>query len=219
MKRLGYILVLCFFVGCFVACSGDKIDDEQSNLPQDVPYVLTFDSFDKLAELRDVVNKSGDEINNYLATNGYDMNGLTSKDDINNLFEQIGNLNMLHFDDASSYKLVEISYYVSYGYVMSTYSNDIDIVRFICYIKDEETSADMYSAELNSDVSARLTISGDVVSLYAIEEPNSPFELLGRFETPNSNITILLSNQENMSVTIEDIDTNVESSTLFDLIR
>lgn len=221
MKRLlVYILILCFVASCFAACSADKIEvGEQSDLPHEVPYVLTFDSFDKIAELREIVNKGNDEIENYLDINGFSMNGLTCREDINNLFDQIGNLNMLHIDDASMYNLVEISYYASYGYVMSTYSNDSDTVRFICYINGGKVSADTNNVDTNSAVTERLTIFGNVVSLFEIEDTDSPFELSGRFETPNSNITILLSNQEDMSVAVEDIGTNVVSSTLFDLIK
>ena len=246
MRKL-FICILCFAVICLAACSegeieksrqntedqqssisennvnmDDDIDDNaetRNDLPHEAPYVLTFASFDKIAELREIVNKNNEEIESYLDSNGFSMNGVTSKEDVNNLFDQIGDLNMLHLDDASGYKLVGISYYVSYDYIMSTYSNGNDTVRFICYIDDGEILTDNNNMNTNSATEEKLTISGNVVSLYKIEDKDSPFELSGGFKTSNSNITILFSNQEEMNAAVEDIGANVVVSTLLDLIK
>ena len=243
MRKL-FICILCFGVICLAACSEGEIEKSRQNtenqqssisennvntdddnaetrndLPYEAPYVLTFASFDEIAELREIVNKNKEEIESYLDSNGFSMNGVTSKEDVNNLFDQIGDLNMLHLDDASGYKLVGISYYVSYGYIMSTYSNGNDTVRFICYIDDGEISTDNNNMNTNSATAEKLTISGNVVSLYKIEDKDSPFELSGRFKTSNSNITILFSNQVEMNVVVEDIGANVVVSTFRDLIK
>ncbi|MDE7300170.1 MAG: hypothetical protein K2N94_15340 [Lachnospiraceae bacterium] len=265
MKKL-YICILCLAVICLAACSEEKIEkswentenqqslisennvntddgiddnaEKRNDLPHDVPYILAFDSFDKIAELREIVNKNNQEIESYLKSNGFNMNGLRSKEDVNNLFNQIGNLNILYLDDASGYNLAGILYYVSYGYIMFTYSNGNDIVRFICYIDDGEISTDNNNMNMNScyiddgEISTNnnnmntnsataeeLMISGNVVSLYKVEDTDSPFKLSGRFETSNSNITILFSNQEETNVVVENIRENVVVSTLLDLIK
>ena len=246
MKKL-YICILCLAAICLAACSEEKIEkswqntenhqssisennvntddgiddnaEKRNDLPHDVPYILAFDSFDKIAELREIVNKNNQEIESYLKSNGFNMNGLRSKEDVNNLFNQIGNLNILYLDDASGYNLAGILYYVSYGYIMFTYSNGNDIVRFICYIDDGEISTNNNNMNTNSATAEELMISGNVVSLYKVEDTDSPFKLSGRFEISNSNITILFSGQEETNVVVENIRENVVVSTLLDLIK
>lgn len=192
--------------------SGSQTDGEH----HDVPEVLSFASFDQIAELNSIVTQDEETVSEYLDQKGFSINGLSTKSDVVELFERIGNLNMLYLNRSSGYELVNISYYVTYDYIMSTYKSGDDIVRFICYVGsgDELTSSNIGNIE--SDLVGTFSIGATSVGLYNVMETNSPYALSGRVETTNSRITILLS--ENDGVKVDSIGTNIVLSKLMDLI-
>lgn len=144
------------------------------------------------------------------------MNSLSTKSDVVELFERISDLNMLHLDSSSGYELKSILYYVTYGYIMSTYTCGDDMVRFRCYIGagDEPASSDIDNIESNFE--GTLTIGTTSVGLRSVAETSTPYALIGIFKTTNSRITILLS--ENDGVKVDSIGTNIVLSKLMDLI-
>lgn len=244
-KRFLPILILCFALICSAACSvtGGK-DGEQSgtasltpdavgvsgdtgtardDLTHEVPYVLRFDSFGKIAELREIADKSSDEIEKYLDSSGYNMNGLSSKEDIADFFNKTAALNMLHLNETSGYKLDEISYYADYGYVMSTYSSGGDIVRFICYIEGEnkadESLKNSDKKDEGSAEAGKITVCGDTVPLFKVEEKDTPFALFGGLDTSNSHITVLLSDKAQANEEGDNIGLYIIAASLENLIK
>jgi len=237
MKNKLFIIVLLCILLCCAGCSADHPNGDMSDLHvdgmlnddqapmsgsqtdgehHDVPEVLSFASFDQIAELNSIVTQDEETVSEYLDQKGFSINGLSTKSDVVELFERIGNLNMLYLNRSSGYELVNISYYVTYDYIMSTYKSGDDIVRFICYVGsgDELTSSNIGNIE--SDLVGTFSIGATSVGLYNVMETNSPYALSGRVETTNSRITILLS--ENDGVKIDSIGTNIVLSKLMDLI-
>lgn len=238
MKNKLLITILSCVLLCCVGCSmnnldGDVsdlhvdniVDDEQASVSDtqmnsehhEVPLILSFVSFEQIAELNSITIEDEETVSEYLDQKGFSMNGLSTKSDVVELFERIGNLNMLHLDSSSGYELVGISYYVTYDYIMSTYKSGDDIVRFICYIgsTDELTSSDISNVE--SELMGTFSIGTASVGLHSVAETNSPYALSGSIETTNSRITILLS--ENDETKIENnISTNIISANLMDII-
>ena len=207
MKKLcALFIVLCVLIGC-VGCAvnemginqdsisnNSSIDTTSTKEDHDVPLILYFDSFESIGELKSMLAKDDGTVNEYLKTNQYHMNGLKTKEDIDKLFKDIGDLKMLHLDSASGYTLAGISYYVSYNYIMSTYRNETDIVRFICYIDDPDVvDSKSETDEFKTDVIGNISIGNNTFELHCVDDESSLFALASSVETDNSQITILFS--------------------------
>ena len=237
MKNKLFIIILLCILLCCAGCSADHPNGDMSDLHvdgmlnddqapmsgsqtdgehHDVPEVLSFASFDQIAELNSIVTQDEETVTAYLDQKGFSMNSLSTKSDVVELFERIGDLNMLHLDSSSGYELKSILYYVTYGYIMSTYTCGDDMVRFRCYIGagDEPASSDIDNIESNFE--GTLTIGTTSVGLRSVAETSTPYAFIGIFKTTNSRITILLS--ENDGVKVDSIGTNIVLSKLMDLI-
>jgi len=237
MKNKLFIIILLCILLCCAGCSADHPNGDMSDLHvdgmlnddqapmsgsqtdgehHDVPEVLSFASFDQIAELNSIVTQDEETVSEYLDQKGFSINGLSTKSDVVELFERIGNLNMLYLNRSSGYELVNISYYVTYGYIMSTYTCGDDMVRFRCYIGagDEPASSDIDNIESNFE--GTLTIGTTSVGLRSVAETSTPYALIGIFKTTNSRITILLSEKD--GVKVDSIGTNIVLSKLMDLI-
>lgn len=237
MKNKLFIIILLCILLCCAGCSADHPNGDMSDLHvdgmlnddqapmsgsqtdgehHDVPEVLRFASFDQIAELYSIAAQDEETVTAYLDQKGFSMNSLSTKSDVVELFERIGDLNMLHLDSSSGYELKSILYYVTYGYIMSTYTCGDDMVRFRCYIGagDEPASSDIDNIESNFE--GTLTIGTTSVGLRSVAETSTPYAFIGIFKTTNSRITILLS--ENDGAKIGSIGTNVVMSKLMDLI-
>ena len=237
MKNKLFIIILLCILLCCAGCSADHPNGDMSDLHvdgmlnddqapmsgsqtdgehHDVPEVLSFASFDQIAELNSIVTQDEETVSEYLDQKGFSINGLSTKSDVVELFERIGNLNMLYLNRSSGYELVNISYYVTCGYIMSTYTCGDDMVRFRCYIGagDEPASSDIDNIESNFE--GTLTIGTTSVGLRSVAETSTPYALIGIFKTTNSRITILLSEKD--GVKVDSIGTNIVLSKLMDLI-
>lgn len=237
MKNKLFIIILLCILLCCAGCSADHPNGDMSDLHvdgmlndgqapmsgsqtdgehHDVPEVLSFASIDQIAELNSIVTQDEETVSEYLDQKGFSINGLSTKSDVVELFERIGNLNMLYLNRSSGYELKSILYYVTYGYIMSTYTCGDDMVRFRCYIGagDEPASSDIDNIESNFE--GTLTIGTTSVGLRSVAETSTPYALIGIFKTTNSRITILLS--ENDGVKVDSIGTNIVLSKLMDLI-
>lgn len=229
-KLLISIIAICTAfccIGCSIDDSSDKmtptsdivpITEDINNESSEPPCVLVFNSFEEIAELKDMLNEDEDIVLDYLTSNNYDMNGLSSKNDIAKLFDDIGDTNMFHMDSSSGYHLHSMLYYVSYNYIMSTYTNDHDFIRFICYIGTTDEKNTLNKTESEKEVVSTLSIGNKTVPLYRVEEKNSSYSLVGRTQTDNSMINIFLF-EENVTVLRNSIDKNIISLTLLDLIE
>lgn len=230
-KLLVSIMTLCIFF-CCVSCSTDNVTDtnphlsEKKQINEDMsherpepPCVLVFDSFEKIAELKSMLEEDNDTVVDYLDNNNYYMNGLTSKNDIANLFNDIGGLNMFHMDPSSGYSIDSILYYLSYNYIMSTYSNGHDCIRFICYIGPSDEKNTLNKTDIiESDIVGNLYIGNKKIELSKTKEENSPYALVGKTQTANSRINIFLF-EDNEEAIRDTLSKNIVSSTLLNLIE
>lgn len=232
-NKLLVTILFCILLSC-IGCSADNSgggvsddiaaddrasmsDSQEESLPPDIPQVLSFDSFEQIAELYSVSVEVEETVVEYLDQKGFSTNGLETKNDVTEMFERIGSLNMLHLDSSSGYKLAGVSYYVTYDYIMSTYRSGDDIVRFICYIgsADEQTSSSDDCTE--NDFVGTISIGTAPVALRKVTNTNSPFTLFGRIETANSRISILLSEDDEAEIE-NSIGANIILTNLTDLI-
>lgn len=232
MKRLYSIMVLCILLCCFGCSTNDttandhrieemiQTNDETNIERPEPPLVLEFGSFERIAELKSMLEKDNDTVDNYLDNNNYRMNGLSSKDDIAKLFNDIDDLNMFHMDPSSGYSLEHISYYVSYNYIVSTYSNgnERERIQFVCYFgsPDKKLTSNT-SCDLETAYSSNLYVGNKKIGLSRITDENSPYALLGNSYTENSQINILLFD-DNKDFIRNAFGDSIVSLTLSDLI-
>ena len=174
-KTCALLIVLCVLIGC-VGCAVIESDTNQKAFPKDshdVPFILHFDSFECISELKSMLGEDESTVDENLRNNQYHMNGLRSPNDICELFEDIGNLTILHLGPDSGYFLAGITYYVSYNYIMSTYKNDNDIVRFICYINNDDLAdGGSKTAKRKNNVIGNIRIGNETLELYRVDDKN-----------------------------------------------
>lgn len=200
-----------------------EIDSSRSENPRnettEPPCTLNFESFEKIAELRSMLEEEEDTVAEYLDSNNYSMNGLSTKEEIAGLFNEIGDLMMFHMDPSSGYGVAGIIYYPEYEYILSTYSNGrhSDTLRFVCYIggSDEKDTANPVEGEETAVITLR--IGDEEVALYKVEE-NASHKLAGRTATSNSRITILLFDDNEETVRNE-IEGHIVTATLLELVE
>ena len=228
------IIVMCIVL-CFAGCSKDSITDvilpAATNVPAnenpgsegtessenesaEPPEILDLDSFEKIAELKNMLEKEDNVVADYLDGNNYSMNGLASKSDIAALFDHVGELNMFHMDPSSGYHVTSILYYPErdYDYFMSVYSNGSDRILFRCFV---DTSDGVYVPE--ADAVSALSIGDKKVALYELEDEGA-YALVGRTETANSLITIMFSDDDEEKIR-NTIEGNIVCLTLNELIK
>ena len=142
-KLLAYILLVCTILS-LAACSPatDKQDEITDNNTEGHVYIgrsrtLTFYPAKELTELKDMLDKSEEEIKEFLDKNSIDYNTIYSKEDAISFFEKTGNLKTLHVKEESGWNLVSIIYYMDYGYILSIYERGEEMIHVTSYIKGE----------------------------------------------------------------------------------
>lgn len=187
--------------------------DNPENEGVEPPHILNLASYEKIMELKSMLEEEAEVVIAYLDSNHYSMNGLTSKSDIAAFFDHVGDLTMFHMDPSSGYNLTSILYYPEhdYDYFMSIYSNGSERILFRCFV---DTSEEVYVPE--EDAVSTLDIGDKTVALYEIED-EAAYAFVGRTETANSLITIMIS--EGDEETIRDtIEGHIVCMTLNELI-
>ena len=201
------------------ADADDTMNKSHINETAEPPCILNFESFEKIAELRSMLEEEADTVADYLDSNNYSMNGLSSKEEIAGLFNEIGDLMMFHMDPSSGYGVVSVIYYPEYEYILSTYSNDrySDTLRFVCYMGTSNEGDTMNPAEGAETAVNTLRIGDEEVALYKVEESGS-HKLAGRAATGNSRITILLFDDNEEAIRNE-IEGHIVTATLLELVE
>ena len=154
--------------------------------PTPPPRILYFRSLENVRELKSMLDKDDATVKEYLRNTRYYMNGLRSKEDVIQMFEYIGNLNMLHLDPSSGYKLVWLDYCVDYNYIDYCYASETDQVRLICYI---DPSEDFGSVD-DADIIFTLTFADVSFKFVTIQDEQYRFKVKARIKTENSGILI-----------------------------
>ena len=229
MKRMLVLLLICLTVS-FSACSSFNNNRTTSNElsatsmnesatpdidKSEPPYTLRFNSFEEIAALKNIVNQNEEVVKNYLADKEYDMNGnIVSTEDIKALFDRIGDINMLHITKDSGYELVEVIYYIDYGYILTTYRQEKSLIRFYCYLESdnyEETSSD--------SLVDTLLISEKTMNIYKVKDELSSNILKGRIRTNNSVINMCIIESEDEDYLLEEVKSNIILAPLSNLVK
>ena len=189
------------------------VKENPENEGVEPPEILNLDSFEKIAELKSMLEEEDDVVIDYLDSNNYSMNGLTSKSDIAAFFDHVGDLTMFHVDPSSGYNLTSILYYPEhdYDYFMSIYSNGSERIMFRCFV---DTLEKVYVLE--EDAVSTLSMGEKTVALYEIED-EAAYALVGWTETVNSLITIMISDDDEEKIR-NTIEGNIVCLTLNELI-
>ena len=107
--------------------------------PPAPPATIYFRSLDEVRELKSMLEEDEDTVETYLRSSGnsYAMNGLSSKDDINQFFDTVGNLKLLFLDSSFNYSLY-ISYIPSWNLIRINYGEDgWMVIRLTYYIHSD----------------------------------------------------------------------------------
>ena len=134
----------------------------------DVPPRLYFGSFEKIAELKDILSKDESEVGAYLDENNYSMNGLGSKSDIVEFFNILEGLNMLHLDSSLGYSCSGVEYDWEHGMLHYCYKNGDDVdIRIRCYVEPDGTDASNVAKALQKfDVAEKIDFGDEEIILY-----------------------------------------------------
>ena len=162
MKKLFLIILelsICLFL---VGCSASETTGSG-----DPPPCLYFGSFEKIAELKDILSKDESEVYEYLKENNYHMNGLRSKSDISNLFNILDGLNMLHLDSSSGYYLSSVNYDWETRQIEYFYRKEDKRIRIHCYADPNGTDASKVADILQRwNVADKIDFGGEEIVLY-----------------------------------------------------
>lgn len=89
-----------------VPLKSDIQQPDEPPQPSDPPLQLFFDSYDSILELYSVLEKSDNEIEKYLASRNFHMNGLRTKSDIKELLTMLSELNLPLIEDFDSQNII-----------------------------------------------------------------------------------------------------------------
>lgn len=89
-----------------VPLKSDIQQPDEPPQPSDPPLQLFFDSYDSILELYSVLEKSDKEIEEYLTSRNFDMNGLRTKSDIKELLTTLSELNFPLIEDFDSQSII-----------------------------------------------------------------------------------------------------------------
>ncbi len=148
------------------------------------------------------------------------MNGINSKKDIENFFEKIGNLKILHLVADSGYNLKSILYYIDYGCLDSIYATDSENIRVTSYLKDRLTAnstQENTAAEEDVTVKGKLTISNKSVNITGSKNAKSAYKMGGTLGTTNSLVRISFTSEEILSQ--KSLEQNIVETTLNELMQ
>ncbi len=184
MKRLFLIVLgvsICLFLANYSASETNAQAIDNSNKDQttnqtdyndtitgyDVPPCLDFGSFEKIAELKDILRKDESKVVEYLDENNYSMNGLSSKSDIYNFFNIVDGLNMLHLDSSSGYYLSSVQYSWLHKNLEYVYKSEDKMIRIHCYVDPDGTDASKIADILQRwNVADKIEFGGEEIVLY-----------------------------------------------------
>ncbi len=190
------------------------VKDNSENEGVEPPEILNLASFEKIAELKSMLEEEEDTVADYLDSNNYRMNGLASKSDIAAFFDHVGDLKMFHMVPSSGYNLTSILYYPEhdYDFFMAVYSNGSERILFRCFV---DTSDGVYVPE--EDAVSTLSMGDKKVAFYEIED-EAAYAFVGWTETVNSLITIMIS-EDDEEIIRNTIEGYIVSATFLELVE
>ena len=229
-KLLICLLLVCLISTNFAACtkqgSAGDINTENGaseNTHTSPPMVLRFDSVGEVIELKGMLNKSEEDLTEYLSNKSFNMNGLNSKEDIEDFFEKIGDLKILHLKENSGYALSFIHYNIDSETVDISYENKNGYVKFTRYLPDSKSLSD--SAENDKQESTlalaeeKLTILKEPIQLRVWNDTEKFYRLRSVFEMFGSRVIFVLCDKTKSGFDLNAIEQNIVETTLNELMQ
>lgn len=229
-KLLAYILLVCMILS-LAACSPatdkqDEITDNNTagNFNSGAPRKVTFESIEELIELKEALEKDGEKLEKYFKE-GFYLTDFHSKQEIEDFFERIGNLPILHLEKASGYDLHHIAYSIDNSIVSTTYTNDDGYVKFEHYLPDSKSLKNYSVARWESSpepwVKEKITVFNKPVGFRIFEASKNPaiYRIVGFFDFSDLAVRLILSNNEKKDFNLEAIEANIVETTINKLIE
>jgi len=229
-KLLICLLVVCFIATNFAACTkqggASDINNENGtseNAHTSPPQVIVFESVEELIEHKNLLNKSEAEKREYYLSKGAFNNEseLTSNEEIKAFFDKIGNLPILHLNEASGYNLAHIQYTEDYGTIDTVYTNDNGFIRFYRYLPDSKLLNNTDKTEPISRPIAKekLTVLNQTLDFQIMNDDEDCYRLFGRLNAFDSYILLDLIDNTRSGFDLNAIEQNIVETTLNELMQ
>lgn len=176
--------------------------DNQNGEYSEPPHMLLFDSYDQVIELRNLMNESDEEVVlQYLIAHNYEMNGLSSKEDIANFFDKIGEMEIPYFEADSEWTFGAMLYEVESEELMITYCDGEQKTRFYCYLEEPDDFAKENSK--HGEKEFIVNAGKHKVDMYSVADDDNSHGVIGKFQTSNSYISIKFEGENNINEDIK----------------
>lgn len=160
------------------------------------PYKLEFDSYQEIAEFRNILNESEDIVMEYMKEKNHYINGIYSKEDAIKLFDKIKDLEVAYYEEDSGWKLGSITYYVDSELFSTIYVNDNSRVRIRCYINEPDFWNESDEKVTLEESKYKGKAGNYSIIMYEKLDERSNTYLTGRFQTSNSYVSLWVESTE-----------------------
>ena len=229
-KLLICLLLVCFIATNFAACikQGSVGDinteiDTSENTHTSPPRVIVFESVEELIEHKNLLNKSEEEKRKYYLSKGTfnNMSELTSDEEIKAFFDKIGNLPILHLNEASGYNLGYIQYTKDYGTIETVYKNENGFIRFYRYLPESKLLNNTDEKETISRPIAKekLTVLNQTLDFQIMNDDEDCYRLFGRLNAFDSYVLLYLTDNAKKGFDLAAIEQNIVETTLNELMQ
>lgn len=232
MKKV-FILILCLcLMLCCTACvfnmetGTTKTPSDPTTEPtndtifiDNMPYILRFDSFDELVELWELQDADEETVQAYLwdfESRNFLVNGLESKEDIVEMFDEIGGWKIPYIAQESGFQLKELSYSPNRGTMDIEYYTSFELKRneFLLF-----SYSPNYDYTPKGEAVGNITIAGETVSLHDEPTFNNKYQLLGKVGTTPRMTMYYSINYKTMDEIQHDVAQHITVMTLAELIQ
>lgn len=199
-----------------------QTDPTDDYVGKDIPTKIRFESFDELAEAWALQNADEATVQAYLADwlsrTGL-VNGLCTREDIVEIFDEIGSWDIPYLDPKSGMVLKELSYYPDkdWNKLDIVYSTNYEVIeenllRFTIRYSDEEWVS-------SGEVAGNITLDGKTVTLYRYADDTGRYKLGGEVPGVTPRMSVRYSRKDKtMDEIQEQIAQYVTISPLRDIV-
>lgn len=233
MKKLFvFLLLFCLIATSLAGCDNTKPLENNQVDDNDVtcgglglPISIAFRSIDDIINLKNLMDKSDEEILEYRKEFSWELYPIYSGEDIKEFFSKMGDVPFLYLKEDSGYKLSLIEYRINYGMLYSVFVSDDGHVRFEHYLPDSKASkpnADEFWENSPLPLAKeKITVLNKPVGFRIFEASKNPaiYRILGVFEFSDLPVRLILSNNEKKDFNLEAIEANIVETTINKLME
>lgn len=153
---------------------------ETTSCPVDTPYMLNCSTLEELFELQSMLEKSEQEVYEYLRETKYGMMaGISSKAELAALLEKICSMPFLYLKAETGYVIGGITYYIERQDLHIGYESSLSegaIMSLSCPLPSDSMAA---AESADTEYADSLTVGDRNIGLY-LSESNGTYDLFGR---------------------------------------